>query len=164
MPRGADADFTVDRLVGRANDELANGFGNLVNRVVSMIHRYYDGHVPATSASAPDAAALDAAVRNAAGLVAKALEDFDFRRATEAVWRIADEANRYVNRARPWALAKGGNRAELAAVLPTLLLACQVIGTHLAPFLPDAAVRITRQCAPDATGHLPDPAPILPRI
>jgi methionyl-tRNA synthetase len=164
VPRGADADFTADRLVGRANDELANGFGNLVNRVVSMIHRYYDGHVPATSASAPDSAALDAAVRNAAGLVAKALEDFDFRRATEAVWRIADEANRYVNRARPWALAKGGNRAELAAVLSTLLLACQGIGTHLAPFLPDAAVRITRQCAPDATGHLPGPAPILPRI
>jgi methionyl-tRNA synthetase len=165
VSRGADADFTVDRLVGRANDELANGFGNLVNRVVSMIHRYYDGNVPATSASgAPEAAALDAAVRNAPDLVAEALEDFDFRRATEAVWRIADEANRYVNRTRPWALAKGGNHAELAAVLSTLLGACQAVGTHLAPFLPDAAARITRQCTPDATGHLPDPAPILPRI
>jgi methionyl-tRNA synthetase len=164
VPRGADADFTVDRLVGRANDELANGFGNLVNRVVSMIHRYYDGYVPAAPASAPEAAALDAAVSGAAGLVAEALEDFDFRRATEAVWRIADEANRYVNRARPWALAKGGNRAELAAVLSTLLLACQAIGTHLAPFLPDAAARVTRECAPDTTGHLPGPAPILPRI
>jgi methionyl-tRNA synthetase len=165
VPRGADADFTVDRLVGRANDELANGFGNLVNRVVSMIHRYNDGHVPATPVSgAPEATALDAAVRNAPDLVAEALEDFDFRRATEAVWRIADEANRYVNRTRPWALAKGGNHAELAAVLSTLLLACQAVGTHLAPFLPDAAARITRQCAPDATGHLPGPAPIVPRI
>jgi methionyl-tRNA synthetase len=164
VPRGADADFTVDRLVGRANDELANGFGNLVNRVVSMIHRYYDGRVPARTASAADAAALDAAVRNAGGLVAEALEDFDFRRATEAVWRIADEANRYVNRARPWALANDGNRTELAAVLSTLLLACQAAGTHLAPFLPDAAARITRQCAPGATGYLPGPAPILPRI
>src|SRR6202008_4425415 len=53
VPRGADADFTVGRLVGRADDELANGFGNLVNRVVSMIHRYRDGHVPAAPASAP---------------------------------------------------------------------------------------------------------------
>jgi methionyl-tRNA synthetase len=165
VPRGADADFTVDRLVGRANDELANGFGNLVNRVVSMIHRYCDGHVPATSASgAPEATALDAAVGDAPDLVAKALEDFDFRRATEAVWRIADEANRYVNRIRPWALAQDGNHGELAAVLSTLLLACQAVGTHLAPFLPDAAARITRQCTPDATGLLPGPAPILPRI
>ena len=62
VPPGADADFTVARLVARANDELANGFGNLVNRVVSLIHRYRGGHVPAATASAPDAAALEAAI------------------------------------------------------------------------------------------------------
>jgi methionyl-tRNA synthetase len=118
VPRGADADFTVHRLVGRANDELANGFGNLVNRVVSMIHRYYDGHAPLATAGAPDNAALDAAIGNAPRLIAEALEDFDFRRATEAVWRIADEANRYVNHTRPWDLAKAGDRAELAAERP----------------------------------------------
>ena len=164
VPWGADADFTIDRLVGRANDELANGLGNLVNRVVTMIHRYRDGHVPATSASAPDAAALDRAIRSAPGLIAGALEDFDFRRATEAVWQIAEQANRHVNRTRPWDLAKVGDRAELDAVLSELLLACQAIGTHLAPFLPDAAARITRQCAPGGTGLLPSPAPLLPRI
>ena len=140
VPRGADADFTVDRLVSRANDELANGFGNLVNRVVTMIHRYRGGHVPAAAANAPDAAALYEAIRSAPGLIAGALDDFDFRRATEAVWQIADEANRYVNRARPWDLAKAGDRAELDAVLSVLLLgACQAIGEYLAPFLPDAA-------------------------
>ena len=164
VPRGADADFTVDRLIGRANDELANGFGNLVNRVVTMIHRYRDGRVPAATASAPDAAALDGAIRNAPGLIAAALEDFDFRRATEAVWQITDDANRYANRTRPWNLASTANRAELDAVLSALLLACQAIGTHLAPFLPDAADRITRQCAPDGAWLLPSPAPLLPRI
>jgi methionyl-tRNA synthetase len=164
VPRGADADFTVDRLVRRANDELANGFGNLVNRVVSLIHRYRGGHVPDTSASGADAAALDAAVGNAPGLIAAALEDFDFRRATEAVWRIADEANRYVNRTRPWDLARAGDRAELDAVLSALLRACQAIGARLAPFLPDAAARITRQCTPGSSGVLPSPVPLLPRI
>ena len=163
VPRGADADFTVDRLTARANDELANGFGNLVNRVVSMIHRYRDGRVPVTSASAPGATALDAAVRNAPGLIAAALEDFDFRRATEAAWRIADEANRYVNRTRPWDLAKAGDHAELDAVLSALVRACQATGTHLAPFLPDAAARIARQCAPDGAGVLLVPSPLLPR-
>jgi len=164
VPRGADADFTIDRLVGRANGELANGLGNLVNRVVTMIHRYRDGRVPVTTANAPDAAALDRAIRNAPGLIAGALEDFDFRRATEAVWQIAGEANRYVNRTRPWDLAKAGDRAELDAVLPAILVACQAIGAHLAPFLPDAAARITRQCAPGEAGLLPRPAPLLPRI
>ena len=52
VPRGGDADFTVDRLVSRANDELANGFGNLVNRVVALIHRYRDGQAPAGPAAA----------------------------------------------------------------------------------------------------------------
>ena len=164
VPWGADADFTIDRLVARANDELANGFGNLVNRVVSLIHRYRDGHVPATTASAPGAAALEAAIRNAPSLIAEALESFDFRRATEAVWQIADEANRYVNRARPWVLAKDGHTAELDTVLSALLLACQAVGSYLVPFLPDTAARVTRQCSADSTGLLPRPAPLLPRI
>jgi methionyl-tRNA synthetase len=164
VPRGADADFTAGRLVRRANDELANGFGNLVNRVVAMIHRYRDGRVPPTVAGAPDAAALDGAIRDAPGLIAGALHDFDFRRATEAAWRIADEANRYVNRARPWDLARTGSRAELDAVLSALLCACQATGAQLSPFLPDAAARIARQCTPGAAGLLPAPAPLLPRI
>ena len=165
VPWGADADFTIDRLVARANDELANGFGNLVNRVVSLIHRYRGGHVPATTASTLDAAALEAAIGNARGLISEALDDFDFRRATEAVWQIADEANRYVNRTRPWDLAKAGHATEeLDAVLSALLLACRAVGTHLAPFLPDAAARIARQCTADGTGLLPSPAPLLPRI
>jgi methionyl-tRNA synthetase len=164
VPKGADADFTAARLVARANDELANGFGNLVNRVVSLIHRHYDGQVPVATAPAPGHDALDAAVGNAPGLIAAALEDFDFRRATEAAWAIADEANRYVNRARPWELAKSGDHAGLAAVLSRLLRACQAVGEHLRPFLPDAAARISRQCTTDATGCLPRPAPLLPRI
>jgi len=164
VPRGADADFTAGRLIGRANDELANGFGNLVNRVVSLIRRYRDGRIPAASASAPDAAALETAIRNAPALIAAALEDFDFRRATEAVWQIAVEANRYVNRTRPWDLARAGDHGQLDAVLSALLLACQAIGAHLVPFLPDAAARITRQCAPGGDGLLPSPVPLLPRI
>jgi methionyl-tRNA synthetase len=164
VPKGADADFTVARLVGRANDELANGFGNLVNRVVAMIRRYRAGIVPVTAASAPDAAGLEEAIADAPGLIAAALEDFDFRRATEAVWRIADEANRHVNRARPWDLAKAGEHEELDAVLSVLLRACQATGLYLAPFLPDAAARITRQCTPDEAGLLPPPAPLLPRL
>ena len=107
---------------------------------------------------------LNEAIRNGPGLITGALDDFDFRRATEAVWQIADEANRYVNRTRPWDLAKTGQRAELDAVLSILLLACQAIGEYLAPFLPDAATRVSRQCAPDEAGLLPSPAPLLPRI
>jgi len=103
-------------------------------------------------------------VSDAAASITEALEDFDFRRATEAVWQIADQANRNVNRARPWELARTGTSAELDAVLSALLSACQAIGTHPRPFLPHTATRITRQCTPNEDGLLPAPAPILPRI
>ena len=169
VPRVGDADFTVDRLVGRANDELANGLGNLVNRVVTLIHRYRDGQPPVTGAPPPDAKALDQAARQAAGRIESALDAFDFRRATAAIWDIIDEANRFINRIRPWELAKAESRddsqagADLDAVLGTLLHACQTIAVHLAPFLPDAAARVAQQCT-NANGRLPAPAPIQQRL
>lgn len=164
VPRTGDTDFTPERLVSRANDELANGIGNLVNRVVTLIHRHRDGQVPAVpDAGAPGADALRAAIREADAAVGAALADYAFRPATEAVWRIAVEANRYVERARPWELAAHGSR-DAGAVLATLLEACRAIGTRLRPFVPDAADRITRQCSPGPAGRLPSPAPVLPRL
>jgi methionyl-tRNA synthetase len=172
VPRVGDADFTVERLIARADDELANGLGNLVNRVVAMIHRYRDGHPPELPGPAAGLLAhqdLDIACRQARDLIGAALEKFDFREATAAVWAIADEANRFVNRARPWQLAKGGPddadaAGRLDAALGTLLDACQVLGRELSPFLPDAAARITAQCTPDGDGCLPPPSPVFGRL
>jgi methionyl-tRNA synthetase len=168
VPRVGDADFTVGRLVARADDELANGVGNLVNRVVAMIHRYRGGRVPpaaASRAAAPGAERLAAACREANAAAGAALEDFDFRRATAAVWRVADEANAYVNQARPWELARHEDAdARLDAVLGRLLAACSVLGRELAPFLPDLAARVTAQCTPGGDGRLPAPRPVFRRL
>jgi methionyl-tRNA synthetase len=168
VPRVGDADFTVERLTARADDELANGLGNLVNRVVSMIGRYRDGRVPAGS-GVPGGEELAAACGQADDAIGAALADFDFRRATAAVWAIAAEANRFVNRVRPWELAKAERTGDLAAgerldaVLSVLLEACSVLGRVLTPFLPDAAVRITGQCTP-RDGRLPAPSPVFRRL
>ncbi|GAA1788352.1 methionine--tRNA ligase [Actinomadura chokoriensis] len=156
VPRVGDVDFTAERLVRRANDELANGLGNLVNRVVSMVHRYRGGLVPA----AEEPGELAEVCGEVEGRVGAALGDFDFRRATAAVWEIADEANRYVNRVRPWELAKSGD-GRLDAVLAELVLACRVLSEQLAPFLPGLAARIGRQCAGD---RLPSPDPVVARL
>jgi len=134
-----------------------------------MIHRYRSGHAPATQASAPDAEALDQAIEQAPTLIDVALADFDFRRATAAVWNIVDEANRYINHIRPWDLAKTERTRnqhtsrDLDTVLATLLRTCQTIGEHLTPFLPDAATRITEQCT-SLDGQLPAPSPLLRRL
>jgi methionyl-tRNA synthetase len=162
VPRAGDADFTVERLIARSDDELANGVGNLINRVVTMIHRYRGGGPPA----APDHAlagahALLAACGAAHDAAGAALADFDFRRATAAVWAIADEANRFVNHARPWTLA---GDPGLDAVLGVLFAACSALGRELEPFIPDAAGRITAQCAPGHDGRLPEPVPLFRRL
>ena len=63
VPRAGDADFTVERMIARADDELANGLGNLVNRVIAMIGKYRDGRVPGLEPIPPGGENLDAAAR-----------------------------------------------------------------------------------------------------
>jgi methionyl-tRNA synthetase len=170
VPRVGDADFTVVKLIARANRDLANDLGNLVHRVVSMVHRYRDGQPPANNtAPAVGADRLAAACREAPNLVETALGAFDFRGATAAAWTIVQEANRYVEHIRPWRQAKaeedGDSKASanLDAILSILIQACVILADQLAPFLPDAAARIAAQCTPSA-GRLPTPQRLFPKI
>jgi methionyl-tRNA synthetase len=167
VPRVGNADFTVERMTARADDELANGLGNLVNRVIAMIGRYRDGRVPGPAPVPAGGEDLDAAIREAGELIAAALEEFDFRRATAAIWAVVDEANRFINRVRPWELARaerdGDGGQRLDAVLGALFQACSALGQEVAPFLPDAAARIIGQCTP-RDGTLPPAVPVFRRL
>ncbi|HEY2576982.1 MAG TPA: methionine--tRNA ligase [Streptosporangiaceae bacterium] len=166
VPRVGDADFTAGRLVARTNGDLAGGLGNLVSRTVAMVHRYRGGVVP----SAPDdpgARQLTAACERAPGLVRAALDGYDFRAATAAVWDIVDAANRYIEQARPWRLAKAGGDGEpgaaarLDAVLAAAIGACRCLAVLLAPFIPATAARVEAQCGP---GVLRGAEPIFARV
>lgn len=174
VARVGDTDFRKDRLVERANADLAGGFGNLVHRTVTMIHRYRNGIVPVVATvkrevSAPEATRLYEVCGEAEAAVDSALGDYNFRRATASVWRIVEEANRTIEATRPWELAKAERDGDAAAgrrldaALAALHHACTCLGTRLAPFLPDATVRITRQCTP-VDGALPESAALFPRI
>jgi methionyl-tRNA synthetase len=169
VPRVGDADFTEARLVARANEDLANGLGNLVNRVTVMVHRYRAGRPPLGAEPDADAEPLAAACRDAPDLVRAAVADFDFRRATAVVWRIVEEANRYVEQVRPWDLARaerGGDAGagkRLDAAITALLTACRVLARELTPFVPTLAARVSEQCV-TLTGELPQPRPLFPRL
>jgi methionyl-tRNA synthetase len=191
VPRTGDVDFTVDRLISRANEDLANGLGNLVSRVVSLVHSSRDGVItpcagpagtsrwlagpggPGGAACAPrwpdDAAPLLAAIEQAPRRVASALARFDFRAAAAGIWAIVEAANRYVDATEPWHLARAERAGDSAAgerldsVLGALVAACQVLAAEIWPFLPDLAARIAAACD-DSAGALPAPRPIFPRI
>jgi methionyl-tRNA synthetase len=201
VPRTGDTDFSVDRLVARANEDLANGLGNLISRVVSIAHAYRNGVVhpasrphgtsrwlaaagegrPGGPLGEPgqgtpdahdwpaDAAALRAAVERTPGTVRQALSGYDFRAAAAAVWQIVTEANRYVEAAEPWHLARAERAGDqsagqrLDAVLGVLVAACQVLAAELWPFLPDLAAKVAAACG-DSGGRLPEPRRVFPRI
>jgi methionyl-tRNA synthetase len=173
VPRVGDADFTAARLVARANDDLANGLGNLVSRVVALVHRYRRGRIPrpavSPAAAAPGRQALAAACQRAPERVAAALASFDFRAATAAVWDVVDEANRYAELTQPWLLARAERDGDAAAgrlldeSLALLASACAELAVLLTPFLPSLAGRI-RAAFDDSAGRLPAAEPVFPRL
>jgi methionyl-tRNA synthetase len=172
VPRAGDADFTVARLVARANADLAGGLGNLVSRTMAMVHRYRGGVVPEGAGWARDADArrLADACERAPGLADAALGDFDFRAAADAAWDIVDQANRYIEHVRPWQLARvqpgdPAAAAQLDGALALLVHACRCLAGRLAPFVPFTADRVAVQCRPvGPAGRLPDPVPVFPRL
>jgi methionyl-tRNA synthetase len=170
VPRTGDADFTPERLAARADEDLANGLGNLVSRVTSMVHRYRDGVVPAAGDQAPAAAAeLAEACDALPGQIAVALARPDFRAATAALAAAVGQANRCIEDTAPWRLARaaaGGDEAaahQLDAVLAVLTAACRTLATELAPFLPGLSAKVTAACTP-ASGRLPALRPLCPRL
>lgn len=166
VPRVGDADYTTERLISRYHEDLANGLGNLVNRTVSMIHKYRGGTVPPLPDPLPVTPLTDA-IASAPSVVDTAMDRFDFRQATAGIWKIVEEANRYVVEVAPWNLAKAEKNADseasrtLSSALALLVHAGRVVAEELIPFLPEAARRVTEQLGGD---QLPEAQPLFPRI
>lgn len=169
VPRVGDADFTVERLIARADADFAGGLGNLVHRIVTMVHRYRGGTVPALGADRFAVTPLLDVCRAAPGRIDTALADFDFRRAVDAAWDIVEEANRCIDTTRPWELARAERQGNtdaserLDAVLAALVGACRALGDELRPFVPKAAERIARRVTP-VDGTLPAAEPLFVRL
>ena len=144
-PETADADFTWAEFVRRTNGELVAGWGNLVNRTVTMIHKRF-GAVPAPGEpQAVDAALLDsieAGFAAVGGLIARHRQ----KAALAEAMRLVGEANKYIADTEPFKL-KGQDPAtqeRLATILHTLAQAVSDLNLMLSPFLPHAANDVDR--------------------
>ena len=143
MSFGLDGNFAEDAMVERANAHLANGLGNLVSRTLNMTARFCDGAVPEPGEAGEAERAVQTAAGKAAAAVDRHVRAFELHLALEALFRLVDAANRYVDQREPWKAAKDPERAEeLRTTLYTCCQALRAIALLLAPFLPEQAESI----------------------
>jgi methionyl-tRNA synthetase len=141
-----DSDVSWDSFVRRYNADLANDYGNLLNRTLSMTGRYLDGERPS-----PTVGELGQAWATTWARYGERLEANLLHLALEALWGFVGEANRYVEAAQPWSLAKAARNGDGAAavrlrdVLGDLVEACRVVSFAVAPFMPETAARAAEQ-------------------
>jgi len=146
LPFGGDGDFSHRAVINRVNGDLANDFGNLAQRVLSMINRNCEARLPAPEKLAAADEALLAASR---GLHARLRAEFAeqaFHRALEAVWQVVAEANRYVDEQAPWALRKT-DPARMGTVLYVLAETIRHLALLVQPVVPQSAAKLLDQLA-----------------
>lgn len=147
LPVGSDGTFTPEDYVARINYELANDLGNLLNRTVAMINKYFGGQVPAyvENVTAFDAD-LDKVVEENIAEYHKQMNAVDYPRALEAVWNIISRTNKYIDETAPWVLAKeDGDKEQLAAVMAHLAASLRVVAHLIQPFMMTTSNAIMEQ-------------------
>jgi methionyl-tRNA synthetase len=159
---GQDWDYTDTAFVGRYNADLANDFGNLVSRALTMVQRYCDGRVPARPAGPPQGATgFEALLQKTSDalIVARVFERYealDFSGALASLWSVVGQLNQAIVQCEPWALAKDATRrAELDAFLYRLLEAVRLVSVCVSPVMPRAAERVLAMLGQTATERVP---------
>ncbi len=145
IPFGQDGSFSFDALVQRYNGDLANGYGNLVSRVVNMVHKYFGGVVPESPA---DGGLSELAARTIAAFGPE-FDALNFSEALKSLWLLVAETDGYLTANAPW--KKPADRSDedhtalQARVLATAAEAIRIITALVYPILPDSAAKVWRQ-------------------
>ena len=146
MPYASDGSITYETIIERYNSDLANTFGNLVNRTIAMQNKYFDGVVCEPCEGDEVDEELKKFAYDTVAKVDKCFETYRVSDAIEAVLNLAKRSNKYIDETMPWALAKDeSKKARLGTVLYNLLEAIRYIAVLLSPFMPETSEKIFAQ-------------------
>lgn len=146
MPYASDGSITYETIIERYNSDLANTFGNLVNRTIAMQNKYFDGVIQQPSAPEEVDGELKQFALDTVTKIEKCFETYRVADAIEAVLNLAKRSNKYIDETMPWALGKDEAKKErLGTVLYNLLEAIRYIAVLLTPFMPTTAEKIFEQ-------------------
>ncbi|MBS0525850.1 MAG: methionine--tRNA ligase [Proteobacteria bacterium] len=176
VPFGNDGDFQKRALIGRMNGDLANAYGNLCQRVLSIVAKNCGEKVPPKGALIEADTALLGRAKGLLAAVRSELDEQAFHRALAVIWEVIADANRYVDAQAPWALAKT-DPARRDTVLWVLAETIRRVTLLVQPFMPDSTASILDQLGVPAEGRsfasfdselvsgigLPKPQGVFPR-
>jgi methionyl-tRNA synthetase len=161
---GQDGSYSAEAIVNRANAELANSFGNLAQRTLSMIVKNLGGVLPAAGKTSVDIELLELVRTAADEELPNAFERFAFSVGIEAWMRAVFACNAYVDAQAPWTLRKT-DPDRMAAVLGTLVAAVRELARAITPIIPASAdTLLTLIEAGENGAPISQPAPLFPRL
>lgn len=142
---GSDGNFSHEALIGRYNSDLANGWGNLASRTLTMIQKYRGGAVPARPAGSAGSRPAAESTRDE---FVRLFQQWQFARALDVVWLLIAQTDKHLAASKPWALAASADAADqvrLDAVLRDAWEVLRFTSVLLASVLPEAAARLAAQ-------------------
>ncbi len=143
MPYAQDGTITYEKIISTYNTDLANTLGNLANRTVAMMNKYFDGVIPERGAATEFDSDLAAVCEKAKADTVKLMDEFKTSDALGAVMSIANRANKYIDETMPWLLAKDEEkRGVLKTVMYNLAEALRYTASLMSPFMPETSEKL----------------------
>ena len=147
LPFGQDGVFSPESFVERTNFDLANDLGNLLNRTVSMINKYFGGKIPVNQGEPTEFdSTLQQFAKEAIEKYESNMEKMQFSIVLGELWSLVSRTNKYIDETQPWVLAKDeATKAQLASVMTNLAESLRQIATLIQPFMPNSPKEIMEQ-------------------
>lgn len=146
MPFAQDGTITLETIIARYNADLANTLGNLVNRTVAMVNKYFGGSIDNPGATGDFDDELKSFAIDTVKEVNSKMEELKVADSIECIMNLARRSNKYIDETMPWALAKDeASHDRLKTVLCNLIESIRFIGVLITPFMPDTGAAILAQ-------------------